>query len=802
MQQEGTVDHTPVYVREVVKRALELSATAIVLVHNHPSGDPTPSRADIDMTKQIVAAAAAMGIAVHDHIIVGRDRATPASSRCTLFEPSNRRGSAPGRTRPRRIGPPRRRSATPHVTEHLPNRCEVGAELERGRMCGIAGIIDLTGKRQPDPAAVQRMARALIHRGPDDEGYLIRRGLGLASRRLSIVGLGDGHQPIFNEDGSVAVVFNGELFDYPERKAELEAKGHVFRTHTDTELIVHMYEEYGEGVFAELKGQFAHRAGRLRQGARSILARDRVGICPLHWSQQGDWLYFGSEIKALLASGERAGGDRPARARPHLHVLRHGHAPHHVRRRAVAAARPLSQDRLPPRQPARARSPSTATGTSTFPTPARRTIPRDSRKLIDEFEATFRRAVEIRLRADVPVVSYLSGGVNSAYVLATASLLRGKPLPTFTIQVPGKGLDETDDALVTARHVGSRPTILTSDCSAHRQHLRAPHRGDGLPGHRHVLRGAVVPRPGGAPSGLQGRADRRRLGRGVRRLHLVQAARADLLDGRRRRQRQRLDQPRHPPAHVAARQQRRDLKRIDDMVGRAHAQALMYHLVSSSRDRYFSAALKEQLGSFVAYEDVPLDLERMRRWAPLNQSLYFGYKVHLPGLLLNHKGDRVAMANSVETRYPFLDEDFIAMTSRLAPRWKLRGFTKDKYILRQAAARILPKEVAFRKKGMFRAPLAESFFINPPPFVRQLMSPESLRRAGYFDVQTVRHDYGLVNAGPGRQAQRVPQDGLERRARDPALAPHPIRRPVRAPRDVAAPAGRAPAPPARSGVSA
>jgi asparagine synthase (glutamine-hydrolysing) len=121
-----------------------------------------------------------------------------------------------------------------------------------------------------------------------------------------------------------------------------------------------------------------------------------------------------------------------------------------------------------------------------------------------------------------------------------------------------------------------------------------------------------------------------------------------------------------------------ELKRIDALVGRAHAQALLYHLVSRSRDRYFSAALKDELGTHVAYEDVPLDLERMRRWAPLNQSLYFGYKVLLPGLLLNHKGDRVAMANSVETRYPFLDEDLIALTSRLHPRWKLRGLTRDK----------------------------------------------------------------------------------------------------------------------------
>ena len=124
-------------------------------------------------------------------------------------------------------------------------------------MCGIAGIVDLTGRRQPDPAVLQAMAQSLWHRGPDDDGFLIRPGFGFANRRLSIVGLGDGRQPIFNEDSSVAVVFNGELFDYPERKAELQAKGHVFRTHTDTELIVHLYEDHGEGVFTELKGQFA-----------------------------------------------------------------------------------------------------------------------------------------------------------------------------------------------------------------------------------------------------------------------------------------------------------------------------------------------------------------------------------------------------------------------------------------------------------------------------------------------------------------------------------------------------------------
>ncbi len=331
-------------------------------------------------------------------------------------------------------------------------------------------------------------------------------------------------------------------------------------------------------------------------------------------------------------------------------------------------------------------------------------------------------------------------------MLATASKLRGSPIPSFTIQVPGKGLDETSDALVTARHVGSMPTILTSDarvisdtyakliasadcpvidtsCAAlwclaqevHNQGYKVALTGEGSD---EAFGGYVwfklrqltywMDIAGGQGSDWINRVIRRQMA---------------------------------PHASHA------ELKRIDGLAGRAHAQALLYHLVAQSRERYYSADMKDRLGGHVAYEDLELDLERMARWSPLNQSLYFGYKVHLAGLLLNHKGDRVAMANSVETRYPFLDEDFIDFTSKLAPRWKLRGLTQDKYILRQAAARILPKEVAFRRKGMFRAPLAETFFADAPPFVRQLMSPEALRRTGYFDPATVLSDYNRIASG-------------------------------------------------------
>src|ERR1700722_11462181 len=173
-------------------------------------------------------------------------------------------------------------------------------------MCGIAGIIDLSGRRQAPAEALRAMAAAIVHRGPDEDGFLERPGIGFASRRLSIVGLADGRQPIHNEDGSVAVVFNGELFDFPEMRAELEAKGHQFRTHCDTELVPHRWEDHEEGMFEHLHGQFALALHDARR-RRVIIARDRFGICPLYWTRQttpnGEWLLFASEIKALLASG-------------------------------------------------------------------------------------------------------------------------------------------------------------------------------------------------------------------------------------------------------------------------------------------------------------------------------------------------------------------------------------------------------------------------------------------------------------------------------------------------------------------
>ncbi|MEM9591890.1 MAG: asparagine synthase (glutamine-hydrolyzing) [Pseudomonadota bacterium] len=609
-------------------------------------------------------------------------------------------------------------------------------------MCGIAGSIDLAGKRAPDRAMLQRMADALVHRGPEDEGFLDVPGVGFAQRRLSIVGLEDGRQPIFNEDRTVAVICNGEFFEYPERREELEAKGHVFRTHSDSEILVHLYEEHGEGLFSYLKGQFAFALFDLTRGL-VLLGRDRVGICPLFWSRQGDTVYFASEIKALIASGAVRPEADP-RGLDHLFTF-FALSSRRTAFKGVQALEPGHYLRIDlPSGRGLASPVERKYWDFDFPDWGDE-LDGDEGQLVDSFQSVFERAVDLRLRADVPVVGYLSGGVDSAFVMATAARVAGRPLPSFTLRIPNKGLDEVDEAMEAAEAIGAHPTVvpagsdlimgsyealtraaespvLDTSCAA----LLALSREVRSQGYKVVLTGE------GADEGFAGyvwfkmREMARLLDYGDTFTPTKALSRAI--------------------RKIGAKQTSDELNHIDSLVGGPHAQSVMYSLVSTSRDRYFSSGFKEELGGHVAYEDLDLDLDRMARWHSLNRSLYLGYKVHLPGLLLSQKGDRIAMANSVETRYPFLDEDVIAFASQLNPRWKLRRRMRDKYLLRQAADRILPKNIAQRPKHMFQAPLADSFLVRAPEFVRELISEESLKRTGYFDVDQVRRDCAAVAA--------------------------------------------------------
>jgi asparagine synthase (glutamine-hydrolysing) len=609
-------------------------------------------------------------------------------------------------------------------------------------MCGIAGMVDLSGQRRPAPAeALRAMADALFHRGPDEDGYLEEPGVAFASRRLSIVGLADGRQPIRNEDRSVAVVYNGELFDYPEMKAELEARGHRFATHCDTEIIPHRWEDHQEGMFEHLRGQFALALwDRGRQ--RVVLGRDRFGICPLYWTRQrtadGEWLLFASEVKALLASGLVEARPDP---RGINHLFTFFSLPGPVTCFAgVRSLLPGHYLRVQLGGPGEAARVSEHTYWEIdFPDRGQEDYASPPQKLADEFERLLLGAVTRRLRADVPVVSYLSGGVDSSTVVALASHVRGTPIPSFTIRITRPDLDETSEAGVVARHIGTEPIVVNcgpdevlntypaliraaegpvidTSCAALLLLAREVHAR----GYKVALTGE------GADEWLAGypwHKVNRVLGLldCIPGLPLSQLARRAFLRV--------TGAPRFPWQLT---------QRAQNAVAGHNGWLDIYGLMSMSKLRFFSPAMKAVLADHVPYEDLGLNRERMARWHPLNRELYLSARAHLAGLLLNAKGDRVAMHSSVETRYPFLDEAVFAFLSRVPPEWKLRGL-RDKALLRRVAERWLPAAIARRRKAMFRAPFDSFHLDQAPPFVEQLLSEGSLRKTGYFDAQAVRH---------------------------------------------------------------
>ena len=602
-------------------------------------------------------------------------------------------------------------------------------------MCGIAGAVDLTGGRLLSPDVLRSMADAIAHRGPDEDGYFQADGVSLANRRLSIVGLADGRQPISNEDGTVSVVFNGELFDYPELRAKLEQRGHRFRTHCDTEIFPHLWEEYGERMFDHLHGQYAVALWDSK-AKRLILARDRFGICPLYWARRGDWLLFGSEIKAILASGMIT---PKADLRGINHVFTFLGTPGPVTCfDGVSILTPGHYLDIPQKPDGSRTMRDRIHFEIDFPD-AGHEDRRDDKVLIDELDHRLLAAVERRLRADVPVVSYLSGGVDSSLVVAMACKIRGSAIPTFTIRVDDPNLDETSQADIVSRHLHCNPTIVNfgadevlrtyprlvraaespvidTSCAAllllaqevHHQGYKVALSGDGadewLAGypwykiHKMLSWFDIIP-------GVK-------LSDAVRRMFLK-------LGG----------SPTFPPEVI---------QRSRDALGGPSPWMDIYGLVSLSKLRFFGPELREVMAANIPYADVGLNLDRAKRWDPLNRALYVGARIHLPGLQLHAKGDRIGMHNSVEIRYPFLDEEVYSFLAGINPRLKMRGFS-DKHILRKVAERYLPKQIAWRKKAMFRAPFDSFHCERPPAFVDQLFSPESLRKTGYFDVEAVQH---------------------------------------------------------------
>jgi asparagine synthase (glutamine-hydrolysing) len=572
-------------------------------------------------------------------------------------------------------------------------------------MCGIAGILDLTGRREVPAGVARRMSSALIHRGPDEDGFYEKSGIALVSRRLSIVGLEDGQQPVTNEDNSAYVVFNGELFDHIEQRATLAARGHRLKKSCDTEIIPHLWEDHGEGVFEKLRGQFAVALWDVKR-SRLLLGRDRFGIAPLYWTKQGDWFLFASEIKSLLASGmvpaepDLKGIDHvfsfsalpgPTTCFKGVQLLPAGHFLEIVPE-SVSHGNPAIREK--------------AYWTMDFPDEGDEVDAKDPRELIDEFEEIMLGAVERRLRADVPVGSYLSGGIDSSIIVALARHIRGRPLATYTVRIDAPDLDELDGANEVAKHVGTDPPIV--------QNFGPGEALESYPRLIHAAEAPVIDTSCAALLRLAGKvhscgqkvvltgegADEWLIGYPWYKVAKILGA-FDSIPGLNMSNPLRRTFLRLQNVPQFSNERRR---KMEDAVGGPNAWLDAYGVLGISKLRFYADPLLEVFDQTDPWADLGMPLERAGKWHPLNRGVWMAARVTLAGHLLQAKGDRVAMHSSVEVRYPFLDEEVFDFTAKLVGRALVATFRS------QSAKGYLPctiKHLPYRERASVRAGFTE-----------------------------------------------------------------------------------------------
>ena len=608
-------------------------------------------------------------------------------------------------------------------------------------MCGIAGFSGPDVVADAARPQLQRMIHTLAHRGPDGYGFHAEKGIGLAHARLSIIDLATGDQPIHNPRRNVWTVFNGEIFNYLELRAALEAEGRVFYTHSDTEVIVHLYDRYGDDFVQHLNGQFAIALWDSER-QRLVLARDRAGIRPLFYAREGGRTWFASEIKALLAVLPQC-----ARLRPQalVQTLTYWSAVDPDTLYEGVSSLPPGYLLAIERD---GRQTLTRYWDWTFPDAAE-TSPSRYPLTVEQATAELREllidAVRLQLRADVPVGAYLSGGLDSSGIVALIRGFTDTPVRTFSVAFEDGEYDESEYQQTMVRYLGTDHTTLR--CS--RRDI-----GEAFPRLiRHtetpVLRTAPVPlmllagsvREHGYKVVLTGEgADEVFGGYDLFKEAKVRRFWARQPDSRFRPLllKKLYGYLRHSPVEHAG------LARSFFGQGMQHlSRPIFAHVPRWTTSQRALAFLSPELRAATAGWD-PLDFyeqtlpAEISNWSPLARDQYVEAKSLMAGYLLSSQGDRVAMANSIEGRFPFLDHRVIEFANRLPPSFKIRGMT-EKYLLRRALAGLLPDEIVNRTKQPYRAPDSQSFFFDGKPldYVAEALDPIHLRDAGYFDAAAV-----------------------------------------------------------------
>ena len=597
-------------------------------------------------------------------------------------------------------------------------------------MCGIGGLVALTDRDPPDRDALARMLGAMHHRGPDEFGLYRDRHAGLAHARLSIIDLASGQQPMSNEDGSLWIVFNGEIFNYVELRAELVAAGHVFRTKSDTEVLVHAWEQWGEDAFDRLNGQWAIALWDA-PARRLILARDRVGVRPLYYAVHEGQLVFASEVKAIFAAVPRfprafdpVGLDQtltfwtavaPRTVFAGVHELPPGHL------------------RIYDRDGVRERA---------YWTPQ---YPADFGGSLDdataEVRAALARATELRmLRADVDVGSYLSGGLDSSLIATLGLAAKGEGFQTFSLRFADAEYDEGEFQRLMSARLGTTHhelTVSRGDIArvfpqviwhAERPILRT------APAPMFMLSGLV--REHGIKVVLTGEgADEMFAGYDLFREGAIRRfwARAPQSSARPKLLDRLYPYLARSPVAQRAMAQRFFGQGLERWREPGFGHDLRWRTTAAVK-RLLTPAMRgagDAVAALIA--DLPSDFAR---WSALAQDQYLEVRTLLGGYLLSAQGDRMLMGNSIEGRFPFLDREVIALAGRLPPAYKLRGLD-EKHVLKRVARDLIPREILTRPKQPYRAPDALAFLGDAAGWCDEVMSAELAAQAGVYEPTAV-----------------------------------------------------------------
>lgn len=612
-------------------------------------------------------------------------------------------------------------------------------------MCGLAGIFDSRGERDIDATILSRMNASLRHRGPDGEGLYVGAGIGLAHRRLSIIDLERGQQPMFNEDRSVAVIYNGEIYNFVELKKELEAKGYRFKTHCDTEVIVHGWSAWGVDCVKRFRGMFAIALWDSEQRCL-FLARDRLGEKPLYYAQLSNGMFiFGSELKALL---EYPGLPRQIDVHAVEDYFAYGYIPDPKSIYKAVSKLPAAHTLLLRR--GQSAEPQSYWDIS-FGDPREFSESSATEELIERLS----EATQLRLISDVPLGAFLSGGVDSSAIVALMAGMTTEPVNTFSISFEDKSFDESAYAESVAKSYGTNHVTCKVDpddyslidrlieiydepfgdssamptfkvCQVAREHVKVCLSGDGgdelFAGYRRYL--------------WHYRESRIR--------HLLPSPVRRSLFGFLGTAYPKLD---WAPQFLRAKTVFQELA-MDE--GDAYFNSVTV-MAEKLRRRLFSATFRSELQGYEAKSVILGHMAAADTDHALLKAQYTDLKTWLPGDILV-KVDRASMANSLEVRTPLLDHKLAEWAATLAPQLKLQGNT-GKYIFKRALEPYLPREILYRPKQGFSVPLASWFRGALRQKVRDSITGPILAETGYFDREFLtrlvgEHEKGLRDHSP------------------------------------------------------